>query len=714
MHIGQLLAAEREVKQLSQRALGDRLGISQVAVSRMESDAALPFSEAIRYLEEIKSPYADRVRAYTDTEWDQGITPPPLNHPDLGVLIAANTGLRRLALLVQRVPDTHFIQDELNLYQETLINAACYLTTLSHTVGFIGSIGVGKTTAICAAANLLLEGKPVLDYGGGRTTICEVVISTGPGWGLIVEPLEYDEVSVLVDDFCDYALFRASKQKGSQSLGTDDSNSSLNILSTELTRCIRNMAGLTQKRDRVARKVTDEAIELAKNCSSKEMLKLQVLERMNLQARTSRELWYSTTQKKEPLLWLKAAFTAINHGRNPGFSVPKRINVVVPRPVIRSSQKNGFAPLDILIVDTKGIDQLAPRADISALFDDPRTLCIVCSRFLDAPDETSRTVLRRAVESGLYDRLYAETRLLVLDRLEEAETVNDFDGTQVNSRDDGREVRLADIFDSLSQEPLSLDQLVSTFFNQREDTPAVLSKSIEDGLRGMRAAHDTRIRRVLAQLEKLEQDLDAYQQSACYTNVGQAVQTWITDNESPSFTLDQVSGSLLGSIVDRTTHASSVRASVNRRGSWYNFNFYFQLAYGARVDFVKAVAPALRELTALLKNFKQRDDMVPARAFVEELLACIAQEAGHLQEQAQLMGEAVFEEPLRANSRLWTESQKRWGKGPGYKIEISHYTRSWLEATNRRPLFDALESSMQEKWSNFLSTIKSRLRRAVQ
>lgn len=714
MHLGQLLANEREQKQISQKEVGARLGISQVSVSRMESDADLDPVEATRYLEAIDSDYARKIRDYSESSWKHLASKPPLDHPDLSALTSANGGLQSIENLVERVPETHFIRDELDLYRDSLSKAAEYLLSLDHTVSFIGSIGVGKTTAICAATDLLLEGKPVLDYGGGRTTICEVVISTSPGWGLIVEPLDYDEVAVMVDDFCDYILSRAAKNKaGSEGTG-DDSDAEINILSTELTRCIRNMARLAQKRDPVARQVTDDAIKLARQASSKEDLKLEILERMNLRARTHRELWHKSPSDKEPLQWLKRVFTDINHGRNPAFSIPKRINVLVPGQTLAYSWSNGQAPLNVSIIDTKGIDQLAPRSDISALFDDPRTLCVVCSRFLDAPDETSRSVLKRAAESGLRDRLQNEAQLLVLDRLEEAESVNDFDGTQVDNRDDGRQVRLADVEDALSQEPLKLGKLSTVFFNQREDSPSTLSRSIADGLRAMRDAHVARIDRVLAQIEALESNLVKYQQSACYKQIGHAVQAWMQESADLAFKLEQVSGSLVESIVDKSTYAASVRASVNRRGSWYNLNYYYQLAYGARVDFVATTEPAIKKLATLLDNFRNRKDMEPVHAFVGELLDHVTLFSGQLQEQAQLMSEAVFEEPLRENAELWSKSQEQWGRGTGhYKGDVSSCAEGWLKDTKQAPLFDALRRSMERKWGEFLEVLRGRISRVV-
>ena len=710
MHLGKLLAGERERNRISQREVGKRLGISQVAVSRMESVAAPPSEEVHKYLKAVNSSYAGKICAYLNAIWDDETgaskSQPPLDHPDLDWLMMANEGLHRIKKLVESIPETALIRDEIDLCEKWLRDAAKYILSLDHTVGFIGSIGVGKTTAICAATNLLFDGKPVLDYGGGRTTVCEVVINKGPDWGLIVEPFEYDEVIILIDDFCEHTLSRVAQESGDSDGGANDTSPSVNILSTELTRCLRNMAGLAQKRDPATRQVTDEAINLARSSGGKEKFKLQMLERMNLRSRTQRELWHGSSGDKDPLLWLKEEFTKINHGRNPLFSVPKRINVLVPQMAL-----NEETPLNISVIDTKGVDQFAPRADINALFDDPRALCIICSRFLDAPDETSRSVLRHAVERGLKDRLSTESRLVVLDRSEEAESVNDFDGTRVNSSDDGRQVRQADAEAALAQE-LQLENMQITFFNQKEDSPSGFSKSVEEGLGRMRKDQTKKIEDVVVQVKELEENLEKYQESVCYKHIGQRIQTWIQDNQTLEFALERVSASLRESIVAQSTYASSVRASVNRKGRWYNLNFYDVLAYGARAMFVAASEPKLKELTALLNNLKQGEDMQPVRVFIDILRDYIAESSGQLQKQAELLSEAVFEEPLRGDSNLWNACQERWGQGKGYKVDIFQQADDWLSHVERQDLFDKLRTNIEEKWNEFLKELEGKVGRA--
>ena len=83
--------------------------------------------------------------------------------------------------------------------------------------------------------------------------------------------------------------------------------------------------------------------------------------------------------------------------------------------------------------------------------------------------------------------------------------------------------------------------------------------------------------------------------------------------------LDQVPESLRESIVDKSTYASSVRASVNRRGSWYNLNFYDVLAYGARAIFVAASERKLNKLEAVLDNLKGQEAMQPAQSICQRI-----------------------------------------------------------------------------------------------
>ena len=88
-----------------------------------------------------------------------------------------------------------------------------------YTLVFIGTVGEGKTTAICHLFNLLGEfntqktiaGKPrtftetkeLLATASGRKTICEVVVKAADRTYLEIEPYTPDDMQNLILDFCE-------------------------------------------------------------------------------------------------------------------------------------------------------------------------------------------------------------------------------------------------------------------------------------------------------------------------------------------------------------------------------------------------------------------------------------------------------------------------------------------------------------------------------
>jgi len=69
--------------------------------------------------------------------------------------------------------------------------------------------------------------------------------------------------------------------------------------------------------------------------------------------RDRRDVWHDASTGKQPLEWLKDTFEAINDGRYPEFTLPRRIKVVVPSALLHADD------LSIRFIDTKGIDRTA-------------------------------------------------------------------------------------------------------------------------------------------------------------------------------------------------------------------------------------------------------------------------------------------------------------------------------------------------------------------
>src|SRR5262249_38240635 len=154
-----------------------------------------------------------------------------------------------------------------------------------HQVAFIGTIGVGKSTAICKLAGLIKPGESkldreiVLETGAGGITLCEVHIVQGPEYGLRIEPRNEQAIREDVEKFAEY-LLRLSHP---DARGRNEDGDVLSI-SKEVERAIRNLADLATKRkvEGGRRVIIDPAKELAARHSRADELTIQILTRMDL------------------------------------------------------------------------------------------------------------------------------------------------------------------------------------------------------------------------------------------------------------------------------------------------------------------------------------------------------------------------------------------------------------------------------------------------
>ena len=128
---------------------------------------------------------------------------------------------------------------------------------------------------------------------------------------------------------------------------------------------------------------------------------------MNLQGRRRREIWYSSESGRDPLVWLEDIFRQVNNGRHPEFSIPRVIEVMLPENIL------GEETLKLRLVDTKGIDATAERADLERHLIDPRAVVVLCTGFKEAPAVTGQALLERARAAGIAG-LDVKTAVLVL------------------------------------------------------------------------------------------------------------------------------------------------------------------------------------------------------------------------------------------------------------------------------------------------------------
>jgi len=387
---------------------------------------------------------------------------------------------KKIDMILDRLPKSYSYYKRLSNHKEMLDDSKLYLESLEHTVAFIGSVGVGKTSTICSLLNLQKDNEPLLKTGSGRTTVCEVEIQEGEQLGIFIQPYKDSEIFSYLDEFSYHIAGTKNKTLDFE-------------LSSEIERALRNMLGLKIKRKKSASgeiQRIDPAIELYKSVSNISEFYEKLITLIKLDKRTSTEIMAEPEDGEE---WISKEFLRINNGLNTSVSLPKKIIIKLNRKLMSSNIK-------LSVIDTKGVDQTANREDIDSQLKNTRNISILCTRFNDAPDKVTETLLTHMKNSGLIDYIKERVIILVLDRDGEAENIADLDEPDL---DEGRYVREEQIQKDL-EHSLKISNVDIIFFNSKKDNGNELLSKINKKLVQLRSAHLNRIDIIKDAVESIE------------------------------------------------------------------------------------------------------------------------------------------------------------------------------------------------------------------
>jgi transcriptional regulator with XRE-family HTH domain len=701
--VGRRLTQVREAAGLKQAELARRITWSPAVLSRVESgERQLSPDELKTVMEAIGTPEAFQLSKALGRDWRE-IQRPPLDHPDQDLLWEAEQTCRELAQLRTHPEVRHAFERRLTEYIDDIKQTASQLLKREHEVAFIGSKGIGKSTAICKVTGLEVPSPdggplaPVLEAGGGGVTICDVHLCSGHGYGMLIEPCSDDEIRAHVTDFAEHTLKGRVGESDEDAGGDDEARG----ISQEMERAVRNLAGLKVRREKGPDGKTlrrDEAKDLAAKTISIREFVVDVLARMELHRRDRRDIWYDPSVGKSPLAWLKDTFEQVNNGRHPEFTLPNRIEIIVPQLLL------GASDLSVRLIDTRGIDRTAARADLERHLDEPHTLALLCSNFNDAPSAAAHLLLERAKGAGIR-KLELNAVLLVLSRANEALAVKDEAGVRAETVEEGYDLKAE--FASMALEPLGLQNLKIGFFNAFGDEPARMRGLILGCLEKIRQSFRTRIQEAIASLRSLLLNHEKEQVQEVLRSAARMMTTWIDQNSTVPAVSGHVQDSLMLQI--QTAYAATVRATVRREGEWRNLSYGHHLGYGARRLAVLALEPLVEKFKTATELMEANPEYVEAKDLIQQARHVLDSAFEDLLRKAHIMGLTAFKEALKLDPSLWLNCESEWGQGAGYRDRVAQWNREWFSAEPRRDLEQELWEVVTREWGIALERLSSLL-----
>ena len=704
-----ILVQLRERAGLSQAELAERLKFTASRVSRLESgDTELSAEDVDLIASSIGSDEAQAYASYRKTNW-KILERPGFNHVSLAALWKAEESLQRVAEM-EKDPDLKnaFVQ-QIRSCRQALERAANALLSTDHPIALIGPPGVGKTTVICTLAELRnferdekLDKQMVLQTGGGRQTLCEVHVKNGGEFNISIDPCSPEEIHQYALEFCGDLLDELNPEKTNSREGPG--------LSAEADRAIRNMTGLTVKhpkgpdgkslKDDAGKVIKDDqAFDLAKAFPDKDDLVIQVLTRMDLPRRNRTSISLPKESSHTGLEWVSKRFSEINYGRHSEFSLPRRIEITVPKRVLDTDE------FDLALIDTRGVDELtAPRRDLQAYLDDPRAAIVLCSSFKDAPEAAVQAVIERAVQGGLKDELLHRGALLVLPGDDEECALRDqASGELVANAHEGREIRREQCGQTLHA--FGFRDLEIHFADVRlpEDCEQ-LKMALVKKIKSMRLRQEQEIDFLTGTIERLISNRKTEETRAVFNEATKSLRNWFASTKGLPLANIKVQNELIGDM-DKLRWASSLRASVNRRGNWDNFHYWHGLGFGTRRESVVRVSKQVEQLQVLIASVLRDQDLSLAHDFIRHFGKELEKAVGDYYQWTQVLGEGVFKGQLADDSEYWRKCQERWGMGKGYKIDVSRWTSAWFDTDDLKERKVYIELELQRQWRELLKRL---------
>ena len=552
----------------------------------------------------------------------------------------------------------------------------------AHSIVFIGNVGVGKSSLIGVAANLLigdkltdkasLKNNSVLSIGAGRTTVCEVCIrqlqtnETGK-IGLIIEPVTKEDMRKEIAIYAETEWYR----RHADSVHTGDDNTE--PTPQEIQRVIRNMTGYAEYQEsftdgnKKKRRTVRPLDKVIPSFDKHQTFADHLVERANIFGRTKTEWWWNENSVGN-LQALKNIFEDINQGKEPTAMLPSKMTVVVPEPLLNTTE------LNISLIDTRGLDSpVESRADLYEYMHNPHSIIVLCAPFKDAPGDSLRALLH-SITADAELRLAIPRTLLVLVDQGDAEQVNGAD----NDREFGQDLKIEECYRALENAglPGTIDKERIIAFDALQDDRNHLQMAIDNCLSKLRLTAEKEQRELINDANIFIKNEAKELRSELCSDVDEQLKKTMAHLLPSDAPLRDPLGGLYAAI-RATRYASVIYASCRRNGEYYGLNLYAAIRAKASQEATqwldKLIEPVLNKLKVLKQDnsFALVSDHISfrERQYQDARIKVISDYANGIETQVN--------EKLKFDDSVWNKCALEWGQGNGFTNKVLRHLEEW-------------------------------------
>ena len=403
--------------------------------------------------------------------------------------------------------------------------------------------------------------------------------------------------------------------------------------------------------------------------------------------RSFRQRRVSTTRKSGETYWRTHAktcvcFVEVNNGRLSDVSLPSNIDLLIP------DFGRSFGEIEISVIDTKGVDDVAVREDLDLRLKDPRTALVFCTRFNDAPGVTTRLLLQHMQQTYSEPVNSGKISILALPRVDETRAMKDEACNVAMDDTEGYAFKQMQVENELAAEDLAGVPIV--FFNVQYDDPAIVREALLGQFKRMRSTVEGRLFDLCAAADEVMKNREAKALTAAMEVLAERLNSFLETHPALQARERHAYTEALMT-VRRVRYAATLWAATRRKGDWSGLNIVHNIGVGAAKDARQRSERWFTSLKDYLAVMTSDEGLQLASKTVDQMgQSAIATRTAFL-EAVQRAGMEIYREPL-SQSSIWAQCAAEWGAGPGFTSRVAANLESWfvISAISRDRFVDRL------------------------